>query len=521
MIGFGQGIGRGFGQHPACAAATILLYLTSSGAFAEDEGLAEVVVTAQKRAQNLQEVPIAVSAVSNAWLEQRSITSIEQLGSLAPNVSIERGGSFTTVSLIAIRGTTTLNPSLTWEPAVGLYFDGVYMGKSQAALFDIADIDRIEILRGPQGTLYGRNTLAGAINIISKKPSGAFGVSAQASYGNFNYRQLKSSVDLPAIGPLSIKLSGQISRRDGFVDLVPNPVAGVPLAGVSPDSEVQDLNSRSGMVQLRFEPGDALTIDYSFDYSDIDQTPAFTQAWSYYSGGIFDPTSPAYAFGGAFFPFDRYVSRERLEKASYDTDVFERSKVWGHSLTAAFDLGALAELKSTTAYRDVQLHNHLDLDGTPLQLADSSLFSDYRFFSQELQLTGKRDRLNYVIGLYYSNDSGKTQPPDENTPQVFFGGAAAFDPRYSFDTETSAAYGQADYELTDRLTLTGGLRYTREKKGITRLLRSLVPTPVTVIEVGEGDVPDAKYSNVTPTVVLSYQPLEDVMLYAKYARGFK
>ncbi len=135
-----------------------------------DDGIGEIVVTAQKRAENIQDVPIAISAVGSEYLESRGVTSIDGLGTVSPNVKIERAPSSKTITQIAIRGSVTINPAITWEPAVGLYLDGVYIAKAQGSIFDVADLERVEILRGPQGTLYGRNALAGAINLISKSP---------------------------------------------------------------------------------------------------------------------------------------------------------------------------------------------------------------------------------------------------------------------------------------------------------------------------------------------------------------
>ena len=138
-------------------------------------GIGDIVVTAQKRSENIQDVPIAISAVGSEYLESRGVDSIDKLGAIAPNVKIERAPSSKTISQISIRGSVTINPAITWEPAVGLYLDGVYIAKAQGSLFDIADLERVEILRGPQGTLYGRNALAGAVNLVTKKPSGELG----------------------------------------------------------------------------------------------------------------------------------------------------------------------------------------------------------------------------------------------------------------------------------------------------------------------------------------------------------
>src|SRR6185295_13302558 len=147
--------------------------------------LEEVIVTAQKREENVQQVPVAVTALGQQFLEDRQLTSIEGLSSVTPNLRVQNTPGDSTGAQIAIRGGVTINPALAWEPAVGVYLDGVYIGKTQGSVFDAVDLQRVEVLRGPQGTLYGRNTLAGAINLITAKPTGDFGGSAKVQAGNY------------------------------------------------------------------------------------------------------------------------------------------------------------------------------------------------------------------------------------------------------------------------------------------------------------------------------------------------
>lgn len=509
--------------------------LASSQAFAQAEAdasaarideaynVGEIIVTAQRREQNLQEVPIAISAVGEKFLERRNITSLEQMGSIAPNVKIERGSGSSTVSQVVIRGATTLNPSMSWEPAVGMYMDGVYLGKAQGGFFDVADIERVEVLRGPQGTLYGRNTLAGAVNIITKKPTGELGGKAQVSVGNFDYHQARGSLDLPAFGDFAVKLSGQITKRDGFYDVV---------AGGSKADELDSVNSKSGLVQVQYNPGNGFVADYAFDYSKVNQKPSWNQPYRYYPGGIFDPTSPMYAFGGAFFPYDKFTSDEYQRDAAIDADSFERTRVYGHNLTLRYDAGDIGELKSITAYRNVKVNDLLDLDGSPLPLAQSGRDSDYDFFSQEFQIAGSQGRFDYVVGLFYSADDASTIGP-----QSFFGGMSTFDSRFSGKTKSYAAFTQVDFHATDALTLTAGLRYTHEKKTFSRYYVDFaVPgnsfafnidkTPGTynpaLIPANQNfEGPGAKYNNVSPTFVASYKFSEEVNGYAKYSKGFK
>jgi len=492
-----------------------------------DDGLGAIVVTAQKRAENVQDVPIAISAVGTAYLESRGVDSIDKLGAIAPNVKIERAPSSKTISQISIRGSVTINPAITWEPAVGLYLDGVYIAKAQGSIFDVADLERVEVLRGPQGTLYGRNALAGAVNLVTKKPSGEAGGLAEVTYGSFNEVKVRGVLDLPQMGILSAKVSGQYRRRDGLINIVPNPVPGVPAAGAPKVSETDTIRNGSFMVQLRAELSDALTADYTFDYSEADQTPPFSQLLSVNRNrdprDIFDPAGPSYAFGGAFFPLDKYTNRTRVETASIDGQVYERSRSYGHALTLTADLGA-ATLKSITAYRNLKWSDGLDLDGSPLPVAYTQRITNYHAWSEELQLTGNAfaDRLSYVLGAFYFDETAFT-----NNPQSYFGGGTDLDSRYGALTKAFALYAQADYKLTDALKLTLGARYTYEKKDMTRFFRvnrdvaNGILTPLVVADIPYSRVNDAKYNDFSPAATLSYEITPEINTYARFAKGFK
>jgi iron complex outermembrane receptor protein len=486
-------------------------------------GLDEIIVTAQKREQSIQDTPIAVTALTQDFLESRAITNIKSLSSLAPNLKVESAPNNTTAAQISIRGGVTINPALTWEPTVGMYVNGAYLGKTQGSVFDVADIERIEVLRGPQGTLYGRNTLAGAINIITAKPTGEFGGKAEVGYGNYQSWHAKGSVDLDQIGPFKPKLSAMIQKRDGFVDGVANPFTNVTLANPQSATEHQNLDKIAFLAAVSADLTYRLTMDYTFDYSEADQNPVFSQIVSVSPNNIFDPTFAGYVGGGPFsglyfgFPLDLYVNSERQDSGTTDGNIFERSLVRGHNLTFAYDLGN-AELKSITAVRDLSWKDSLDIDGSPLLLAHTIRASDYDSFSQELQLTGQKDRLNYVLGAYYFKDDGYTE-----NPQNFFGGANIFNSQYGFDTKAWALYGQADFAVTDQLTVTGGLRYTKEDKSIDRtnigvvLSGALLNLPF----VPAGTTGDETFSNLSPQAIIDYELNPNINLYAKYAIGYK
>ena len=513
----------------ASTALVSALLLTPAAAMAQDDpkeagpegaGIGDIVVTAQKRSENLQDVPIAISAIGSQFIESRGVSSIDALGAVAPNVKIERAPSSKTISQIAIRGSVTINPAITWEPAVGLYLDGVYIAKAQGSIFDVADLERVEMLRGPQGTLYGRNALAGAVNLITRKPSGEAGGSLDVTYGSYDHIRAKAVLDLPKMGIFSVKLSGQLVKRDGLVKIVPNPF---PAAFLALPPKVQDLDSidsHSFMVQVRAELSDTVTADYTYDYSKQNQRPPFAQLLRVNRNAdprdIFDPASVSYPFAGAFFPLNLYANPQRQTAATVDGQTYERSRSFGHALTLTADLGA-ATVKSITAYRDLDWADGLDLDGSPLDVAFTQRISDYHAFSQELQLTGKalEDRLDYVLGAFYFSEKAETLGP-----QRFFGGANVFQSDYGSHTKAFALYSQLDYRFAEAFKLSLGARYTHEKKDVRRFFATGTPL-TTVINLPYGGVPDAKYNDFSPAATLSWSPSEAVNVYARFARGFK
>lgn len=503
-----------------CSAIIASLMVFSPTAHAQID---EIIVTSQKREQSIQDVPIAVTAIDADYIDSRNITSIKSLSSLAPNVKIENTPGNTTGAQISIRGGVTINPALTWEPTVGMYLNGAYIGKTQGSVFDVADIERVEVLRGPQGTLYGRNTLGGAINLITAKPTGEFDAKLRVGLGNYGARSLRASSNLGSIGPIRAKVTGSIEKRDGFVKGVENPFPGVTLAGPLSTDEFESVDKKSFLVALGADLTDNLTLDYTFDYSEADQKPTFSQIVNVNDNSLFDPASAGYAGGGPFggqyfgFPLDLYVNQDRQFTGTTNAPVFERSEVQGHNLTAALDTD-FGELKSITSYRKITWEDSLDLDGSPLPLANTMRLTDYDSFSQELQLTGTADRMNYVLGAYYFEDDGFT-----DNPQTFFGGASVFDSRAGFTTDAKAVYGQLEFAVTDLLTLTGGLRYTEEEKTIDRANIAIAFTglPPNTPFVPEGTTTKEKFTDLSPQLTLAYAASDNVNLYAKYAKGFK
>ena len=457
----------------------------------------EVVVTAQKREQSIQDIPFSITALSADAIETRDIKDISSISSLVPNLQISQTPGNNSAAQIAIRGGVTINPALTWETTVGMYIDGVYVGKTQGSVFDVLDIERIEVLRGPQGTLYGRNTLAGAINLVTKGPSGELRGKIRAGTGNFGATTYAASVDLPAWGPVRVNLAARHEERDGWVD-VASP-AGFP---ASSTGELNNLDSDAFRAAIDIDLGDRGLLSYRFDHSERDQNAAHSQLFRL----DFD-------FGLPLLPF---LSRDRQENAAVDGPSFEQSEVTGHSLTLDLKLTEQLDLRSITAYRELEWSDGLDLDGTPIDVAHTQRISDYDSFSQELQLVGQAGAVNYVFGLYYFEDDGFT-----DNPQRFFGAfgpfGLSFTSRYGSTTEAWAAYFQGDYAITDRLTLTAGLRYTDEEKDIERELG--IPGLPRTIPAGTNA--DTSFDDITPTVSLTWAASDQTSLFIRYAEGFK
>jgi iron complex outermembrane receptor protein len=518
-----------------CGVAASCLAATTMPAWAQDGTVktgeeaeavpGDIVVTAQRRSERLQDVPLAVTAIGSAAIEDRGIASLENLAGVAPNVSIIQG--YAATSVIAIRGGATINPSTSFEPTVGLYVDGVYIGKAAGSSFDISDIDHIEVLRGPQGTLYGRNTLSGAINIATRKPSGEFGLAAKVAVGDYDRRMARINLDLPALGDLSVKLSGLFDYHAGYTRIRENPFSNVAAATPRTLKRTDGSNQKAFRLAARYRPSDDLTLDYTFDYSRTKVSPINPQLTEYDAGNIFDPSSPFYAgglVGGTYFgfPLDLYAVPGGAVDYGYQTTAYmgatpgERTKISTHALIAEWAVSSGLTLKSITSYRHMDYRNGNDFDGSPLPIVALQLFADYDQFSQEFQATGEMGALKYTAGLYYFDDDAR----NDNPQQIF--GNTLIDSKYDSGTRAYAAYGQFDYTPpgADKLTLSAGLRYSDERKSTRRFQRTAAagaPYAVTVPEVSASD----SFNAFTPSLSVKYAFSRDLNVYARYAKGFK
>ena len=469
--------------------------------------LEEVVVTAQKKEENLQDTPIAITAITESTIDDLDIANVVDLAGMAPNVHIINTPSNNTAATIAMRGGVTINPAITWEPTVGMYLDGVYLGKGQGSIFDVVDLERVEILRGPQGTLYGRNTLGGAINLISKKPSGA-GTSSKLTIGNYGLRQVQFIGDYEMGGNVFSKLVVNKKKRGGYVTNDASPLQAAQ--GVVPNSvashlELDTIDSDGVKFSILYE-GDESSLNISFDRTEQNNVPPFAQLtntipnWS----AAFGVGASAATGGLKLWPIELFQNDSRQGVAHINTQTLETSVVSGQSLTFTQNL-SFGELKAIYSKRKVDWDDVLDLDGGPFPIAETERHTKYDAETLEIQLTGSTDSLEYVLGYYSLKDNAFTA-----NPQSFFGGGQVFAQNYSGSGDSEAFFGQLTWAVAENWDVTIGARTTEEDKvGFKEYVGVISAT-------GTGS-----FDDTTGTFIISHDYSENTNLYFKVADGFK
>ena len=469
--------------------------------------LEEVVVTAQKKEENLQDTPIAITAITESTIDDLNLANVVDLAGMAPNVHIINTPSNNTAATIAMRGGVTINPAITWEPTVGMYLDGVYIGKGQGSIFDVVDLERVEILRGPQGTLYGRNTLGGAINLITKKPSGS-GTSSKLTIGNYGLKQGQLIGDYSLGENVFAKLSLNQKVRNGYVGNAASPyqaAQGVVPNSTSSHEELDTIDSKGIKFSLLFD-GDDTSINLTIDRTQQKNIPPFAQLtntipnWS----AAFGVGASALTGGLKLWPIELFANESRQDVAHINTQTLETSVVSGQSFTLTHDLG-IGELKAIWSKRKVDWDDVLDLDGGPFPVAETERHTKYSAETLEIQLSGSSDSLEYVIGYYKLKDDAYTA-----NPQSYFGGGSAIAQNYSGTSDANAFFGQVTWSVADKWDLTVGARKTEEDKTGFKEYVGIFG------QNGQGS-----FDDTSSTFILSHDYSENTNLYFKLADGFK
>ena len=499
--------------------ATLLATLPIAAGAQEGGGTAleEVIVTAQKRAQNLQDIPIAVTAFSTADIERRNFSNIAQLADFTPNVIFDTTTSISGLSsgaAVFIRGIGQIDFGLTTDPGVGTYVDGVYMSRSVGGVLDTLDIERIEILRGPQGTLFGRNTMGGALNITSQRPGREFGGLAELTLGDFDRIDVRAAVDLPLGDTLGLRLAASSKQRDGYVDrLLVGDVLG-------------DENRQSFRAALLWTPSNRFELYATADYAQIDEASAgsvlagITQAPNVIVYNLFDaPGNHVPGFGDGI-PYDERFITHDPDTTYADGPTGTNLDIGGAALTLVWSLESL-EIKSITAYRTTSGEFFRDPDNSPLVITHTSNPDyDHEQLTQEFTFTGEAGPLEYVAGLFYLTEEGTDNVFVPLAPSLGFITNLA-----DIDNDSAAVYGQATWHVTDQLRLTGGLRYTEDDKTFTPFQRILFgaagPAPGVSVPLIPDDTVDARFDQATGRLAVEFKQNDEALYYASFTQGFK
>ncbi len=499
----------------------------TGGVFAQ-EAIEEVVVTAQKRKERLQDVPLSISAISNSQIEARGIEGAKDLNALAPNVNIKSAPGAGLTAVASIRGMTQGQPAIWADPSVGIYVDGIFVGKNQGALFDVVDMERIEILRGPQGTLFGRNTEGGAINLITHKPSGEFTGSAGVDFGNYNRHVERLSMDLPKMGMLRLGVAVRDEKRDGTT--------------ANPNGESwNSRNRQAGRISAGLDISPDFKIDYAYDHTKIDETP-FAQSLIDSTGYAKLYTAPAIAGTYAYFqtvfgPGSLGKLLAPLVNPDYPTSVSGNPntkysnglKLDGHSVTASYALNPNNSIKYIGSQRKMVYNDRTDLDGTALNIFNAGKDTNYTTTSHEVQLIGNTSDMNYVLGAYMFKEDGDTTTYQSGSFYTFSAAAVQYkQPWYRVQSDAKAVFGQLDYKINTDLTATLGLRRTTEdKKGDlwrTNTNANFDPPGSPGVTYQAGFAPQgasASFASTTPVLALAYKVDANLNVYGRIAQGFK
>ncbi|MEO0346424.1 MAG: TonB-dependent receptor [Pseudomonadota bacterium] len=475
--------------------------------YAQDEAvLDEVIVTAQRREQTLQEVPVSVTAFSGDALVEAGTVDIVALAQATPNVTLEVSRATNTTLTAFIRGVGQQDPVAGFEGGVGLYLDDVYLARPQATVFDVYDVERIEVLRGPQGTLYGRNTIGGAIKYVTKRLSDETQASVQVNVGTFN--QLDTIVTASTPVTDTFRIGGTIAsfNRDGFGE------------NLFTNDEHYDKAIIAGRFSMEWEPSDSVFVRFAADYSDDDSNPK--SGHRLLPGG----TNGEPVLGDVF---DTRAGVETI--ATSNAGLRNEATQGGAALTIEWDINDEWTFKSITASRSDDTETLIDFDALPVDDFDAPVIYENEQFSQEFQMLWNTDRISGVFGAFWL-DANAFDAFDVVLGQL---GVTSFT-LGDVDTENWAVFGDVTYDINDQWRLSVGGRYNSDKRSvlITRELFLGLGSPyfgndaaISLTVPAPGLVPtftgNRTDTDFNPRVSLSFAPNDEHNLYGTFSQGFK
>ncbi len=534
-------------MHPVLfgLACGLLAGVLPSAAGAQDAMLEEIVVTARKKVESLQDAPISITVFTEQELERRAINDLSEIAPFAPNLQIDTAVPLSAANIhsaIFIRGIGQNDAQLAVDPGVGIYVDGVYMSRTVGQIMELVDIERVEVLRGPQGTLFGRNTVGGAINITSRRPGETLDIRANIETG----RDWDTRVHASVMGPISDQLRAGASifyrHRDNIVD------------GVGPNApDLGKRNSLAGRLMLDADISDTMRARFTFDGTRnrepsgsnvlIDYLPGsgFGEAHNFFFSGAPEicgnPASPSFLTDPRCFnqqwvlgrfesgaTFETTEARQAIitEELGIDSEPRSDLDLFGISMDLEWDITDSITLRSISAFRSTDAEFMIDSDHSPHVIVHVIDTWDTEQFTQEVQLTGTSfaDRLNWILGFYYFHENGDNISVIDGSVVMFRSGSI-------IDTDSYALFGQATWDITDRLSLTAGLRWTDETKEFDagdqfRVLADFgVGIPAGTPLIPPGAVAETDYSEVNPMVSVNYRWTDAFSTYASFSQGLK
>ncbi|QDH68709.1 TonB-dependent receptor [Marilutibacter alkalisoli] len=499
-IGIGVGMGAVFATPSQAQSAQE----AASGPAADAKTLDSVTVTARRREESAHRVPIAVTALDALDLRDLQADRLGGLQGAAPNVNIVQGRGSASSANVFIRGIGQPDALPTFDPGVGMYIDDVYYSRIQGALFNLFDIERIEVLRGPQGTLYGKNSTGGAIRVVTREPGDSVTAEVEAAVGDHGRAEVRGYAAAPLGASASASLAVIGTDNDGYVR-------------DSDGRRYNDDGSEAARLKLVLRSGDAFSATIGADYTRQRNAPS-----------LGNPEAPLFqtelATGARrLLLTPRPGDYDFVSDTSLSPGSRQRLTHQGVAATLSFDGGSAWRLKSISAYRDLDAAYAIDIDASPFRLGDTLATLDQHQWSQELQLQyDAGGRVRAVYGLYYLQEKfNGSQDVTSDDVLTFMGLPVPYrtvsDERQSSDS--AAAFAQVDWEFAPAWTLSAGLRYTRERKDYARNVAAITGLPPLNSEFSFQA--DASWSAWTPSLSLSRAFGEHVTGYVSANRGFK
>ena len=484
---------------------------------------APIVVTAQKREENIQDVGISITAFDAAQLEALGYTNAQQITALAPGVSTIQPNGESNYS-IAMRGAANSDFTTNVESPIALYVDEVYISQSSGSGFLLFDTERVELLRGPQGTLFGRNATGGLVHFITKKPEFEYGGYGTVSYGSFNTLALEGAVNVPFSDSVAARLSVATEQGDGYVE-----------NRLRPDEKLNNSNDQGARLQLFAKPSDNFDVLFNVRYGSQDIRTGFFE----YVGAVNPTGSPQPTVPNP--QLDGYVDLDGdVYAGAYDFRGRNDLETFGASATAHWTFGDTT-LTSITDVQTVERDYIEDSDASPTNFFNFFLTTNAEQFSQEFRLNGKAGALNWVVGAYYldidiDDSNGGIAPGFLDTffglvDPASIGAANGIRNPYTQESKSISAFAQADYPLGEQFNITGGFRFINEEKSF-EYANELVLFPETavtglnaqtaliadLVEPFSGNQEDDLWS---ARLQLDYTPTDDFLAYVSWNRGVR